>query len=148
MARELARRGVRVTVIERESSPGTVATAASWAWVNANGKTPHVYQRLNMLAMKAWDCVLPGAVRWCGSLVISEGAEQADRGYAVREVSLQEVSELEPCFDVGLEARRTLGWDETKKIFSFEQEGMVEATQVGDVCAVLSLKVVDCRRTA
>lgn len=51
VARELARKGVHVTVVEREERAGSVATAKSWAWLNANGKQPLEYQQFSMMAM-------------------------------------------------------------------------------------------------
>jgi glycine/D-amino acid oxidase-like deaminating enzyme len=51
VARELACKGVHVTVVEREEKAGSVATAKSWAWLNANGKQPLEYQQFSMMAM-------------------------------------------------------------------------------------------------
>lgn len=53
-----------------EDHVGT-ATKASWGWLNANGKTPHHYQQLNLLGMECWkrDTMIQSLPDWCGSLV-------------------------------------------------------------------------------
>jgi glycine/D-amino acid oxidase-like deaminating enzyme len=53
-ARELAARGVDVTVLDAE---GAFAGAShrSFAWVNANNKPPHAYHRLNVAGMAEHD---------------------------------------------------------------------------------------------
>ena len=74
VALALARRGVCVTVLDRRDiNNGDIgeATKASWAWLNANDKTPWSYFSLNHLGMKVWrnDPVLSGLPTWCGGLV-------------------------------------------------------------------------------
>lgn len=46
VARELASRGLQVTVFERETA-GAGTSTTSYAWVNSNGKSPESYHRLN-----------------------------------------------------------------------------------------------------
>lgn len=54
LAYQLASRGHEVTIVDAgETGNGT--TAASFAWVNSNGKTPRSYADLNMLGMKAHE---------------------------------------------------------------------------------------------
>jgi hypothetical protein len=101
------------------------ATAASWAWINANGKEPKIYQELNMLAMKVWDHMLPRMVHWCGTLVVTHKAKQAVSEYTALEVSLDEAKALESALDFTPSARVNVGWD-THKVFHFPQEGLVE----------------------
>ena len=70
----LARRGIRVTVLDRRDiTKGDIgeATTASWAWLNANDKAPWNYFSLNRLGMKVWndDPALSNLPVWCGGLV-------------------------------------------------------------------------------
>ena len=74
VALALARRGIRVRVIDkRDITNGDIgeATNASWAWLNANDKTPWRYFSLNHLGMKVWrnDPILSNLPVWCGGLV-------------------------------------------------------------------------------
>lgn len=74
IALALARRGIRVTVLDkRDINNGDVgeATKASWAWLNANDKTPWSYFSLNHFGMKVWrnDPILSDLPVWCGGLV-------------------------------------------------------------------------------
>ncbi|WP_194208126.1 FAD-binding oxidoreductase [Superficieibacter sp. 1612_C1] len=50
VARSLARQGANVTVFER-SQPGAGTSSTTFAWINANGKNPQSYHRLNALAI-------------------------------------------------------------------------------------------------
>ncbi len=50
VARELALRGVQVTVFERETA-GAGTSTTSYAWINSNGKSPDSYHRLNAEAI-------------------------------------------------------------------------------------------------
>jgi glycine/D-amino acid oxidase-like deaminating enzyme len=52
VATDLARRGVRVTVVEQDA-PGTGTSATSYAWVNANNKEPRDYYELNLAGLEA-----------------------------------------------------------------------------------------------
>ena len=72
IAWHLAKAGVAVTVLDA-GEPGGIATAASWAWINASWGNPEPYVRLRMRAMAEWrslDREVPGlAVNWCGGLI-------------------------------------------------------------------------------
>ncbi|WP_026316787.1 NAD(P)/FAD-dependent oxidoreductase [Actinokineospora enzanensis] len=48
----LARRGAQVTVVEA-GEPGSGTSAATFSWINANGKQPRAYHRLNVAGMAA-----------------------------------------------------------------------------------------------
>lgn len=52
IAAELALRGAAVTLIE-EDRPGTGTSAASFAYINANGKRPDSYYRINVEGVRA-----------------------------------------------------------------------------------------------
>lgn len=54
VAFRLAQSGANVTVVDR-SQPGSGTTGASFAWVNANQKTPRNYYELNFAGMKEHD---------------------------------------------------------------------------------------------
>jgi glycine/D-amino acid oxidase-like deaminating enzyme len=53
LAYHMARRGTRVTILEKQQ-PAAGATRNSFAWLNAAGKTPRPYYELNMLGMEGW----------------------------------------------------------------------------------------------
>src|SRR5213080_5012522 len=63
LAYRFARRGARVTVVER-TRPASGATANSFAWINATySKQPWAYFNLNRLGIESWlqlDRELPG----------------------------------------------------------------------------------------
>uniref|UniRef100_A0A7S0NFD7 FAD dependent oxidoreductase domain-containing protein n=1 Tax=Hanusia phi TaxID=3032 RepID=A0A7S0NFD7_9CRYP len=126
IANELARRGCKVTVLEKEMSAGTQATALSWAWINANSKQPKHYQRFNMLAMDLWDLMFPGYVRWCGSILLNENPKQEVAEYPRHEVSWSQVAELQP----------GVAWDAAKEgsgesaCSYFPSEGVTEPFKV------------------
>ena len=82
IAFHLSKRGVNVTVLDQrnnilpsvdninELDPGT-ATSSSFAWLNANDKSPLSYKQFNQLGMEIWrrHDVLKQSPVWCGSLV-------------------------------------------------------------------------------
>jgi glycine/D-amino acid oxidase-like deaminating enzyme len=53
VAARLAEAGVGVTLLE-QAQPGHAATRWSFAWLNANDKTPRAYHDLNHAGMRAW----------------------------------------------------------------------------------------------
>jgi glycine/D-amino acid oxidase-like deaminating enzyme len=107
VAWHLARAGAEVTVLEA-GAPGGVATAASFAWVNASWSNPEPYVRLRMRSMAVWRRLaaevagLPAA--WagglCWDLAEAELREFARRhagwGYEVRTVDGAESARIEP----------------------------------------------------
>ena len=81
IACHLSQRGVNVTVLDQRSNllptainddidPG-VATSSTFAWLNANDKSPLSYMQLNQLGMEVWrrHDVLKGLPVWCGCLL-------------------------------------------------------------------------------
>jgi len=53
VAARLAEAGAAVTLLEQDQ-PGQAATRSSFAWLNANRKTPRTYHDLNHAGMRAW----------------------------------------------------------------------------------------------
>jgi len=106
IARALARTGMRVTVLAEQT--GGVATAASFAWINASWGNPEPYFHLRHNAMAEWKKLaveLPGLpVRWCGSLCWDVSPDDLHAyatghgrwGYDIREVGQEEIARLEP----------------------------------------------------
>ncbi len=104
----LARAGAQVTLFEQAANPGGLATANSWAWLNASWGNPPDYVRLRMESLKQWRAL--GAVhpklqaRWCGSLLwdapedelLAYVAERRAQGYEAALVSQAEAMKLEP----------------------------------------------------
>ena len=100
VALNLARRGVNVTVVDREDSKELgVTTPASWAWINANNKSPQQYQWLNQLGMRSWrkDPVIRDLPSWNGALVQYKRSPPFLGGYT-REgpLSIDRLQYLEP----------------------------------------------------
>ncbi|MGE0361710.1 MAG: NAD(P)/FAD-dependent oxidoreductase [Vicinamibacterales bacterium] len=117
MAYHLARRGARVTVLER-ATPGSGATANSFAWINAGSKRPRGYHELNRLGMHGWRRLqheLGGdrlVVQWGGTVqwTRDHGAVEAFRaeivaqqrwGYGTRLVDAAELRRLVPLVEPG-----------------------------------------------
>ena len=106
-AYHLARRGARVTVLDR-AQPGGAATAASFAWINAasmNGSED--YYRLRLQSLLEYqrlerDIGLPvkhgGRLEWRddGHQLAAEAAALAALGYGVRWLSRDHIAALEP----------------------------------------------------
>jgi D-hydroxyproline dehydrogenase subunit beta len=108
VADELAARGADVTVVDR-AEPGGGTSGSSFAWINAQDKTPTAYFELNAQGVRAYptlaaelggDWYHPG-----GDVAIGRGAgatklaERIERhralGYAVRELDRAGLAELE-----------------------------------------------------
>ena len=102
LALELARCGLRVTVVDQRSSPPDAApptghvmcadaTSGSFCWLNANGKDSMsaTYAGLSRVGMAMWRRAAPycNLAVWSGSVVASASAvgEGAGGGYAVEE---------------------------------------------------------------
>lgn len=107
IAWHLVRAGAAVAVIEA-GTPGGVATANSWAWINASHGNPEPYVRLRTRAMAEWRRLeggVPGLrVAWSGGLMwemppaVLEAylAEHSGWGYGIRRVERAEILRLEP----------------------------------------------------
>jgi glycine/D-amino acid oxidase-like deaminating enzyme len=106
----LAQRGVQVTLLE-ERRPGGGTSGSSFAWVNANGKSPRDYFDLNVAGMREHRSVaeeLPntwfhpgGDLEWAdGEAATTRLADKVERlrewGYRVEWRTAAELRELEP----------------------------------------------------
>ncbi len=117
IAYALARRGADVTVLER-TSPGSGATANSFAWINSTySKQPFSYFQLNRLGIEAWhqlDLELGGQLplTWGGSVEWYADPARAARfgdevrhhqawGYPTEIVSTEQLRALEPHVEFG-----------------------------------------------
>lgn len=77
----LAEAGHAVTLLE-QAQPGHAATRSSFAWLNANQKTPRAYHDLNRAGMRAWAALadrLDGAAWYRPAGNIEWAASEADR---------------------------------------------------------------------
>jgi len=107
IAWHLARTGAAVTVLDA-GEPGGIATAASWAWINASWGNPEPYARLRMRAMAEWralDREVPGlTVNWCGGLIWDLAPEALDDfarqhrawGYELHRLDSRAILKIEP----------------------------------------------------
>jgi glycine/D-amino acid oxidase-like deaminating enzyme len=103
----LARENARVTVID-SGGPGGVATAASFAWINASWGNPKPYFHLRREAMAEWRrlaAALPNLnVGFSGGLCWDLGPDEMNAylrqhgawGYGIRRVGRAEAARLEP----------------------------------------------------
>lgn len=112
LAYQLARRGARVTLLERDT-PASGATSKSFAWINSTfSKQPWSYFYLNRLGMLGWrhlDRELTGElpVRWGGSIEWYSDKSRAEQlrdevrrhsawGYPASMVDIAALRVLEP----------------------------------------------------
>ncbi len=107
IAWHMAKAGADVTVIEA-GIRGGIATAGSWAWINASWGNARHYFSLRERAMLDWrriDREVPGLeVDWCGGLLWdlppdkleAYAAEHSSWGYGIRRVWRDEIMRLEP----------------------------------------------------
>jgi len=117
IAYHVARRGARVTVLEK-AAPAAGATANSFAWINAGSKRPRGYYELNRLGMHGWRRLqheLGGdrlVVQWGGTVqwTRDRGAVEAFRaeiaaqqrwGYSSRLVDADTLRRLVPQVEPG-----------------------------------------------
>lgn len=144
IAWQLARRGVRVTLIDR-GQPGHGASSHSFAWINAGAKEPVGYHNLNRRSLEMWprfaaaigDDGDPDSVglRWGGKVSWEAEPAAAARlvervrqlqtwGYPSRLIDAGELRELEPALEVGPVAAAEYS----------PNEGQVEPQLVVDAC--------------
>jgi glycine/D-amino acid oxidase-like deaminating enzyme len=112
IAYHLARRGARVTLLEKEH-PAAGTTKNSFAWLNASDKSPRSYYELNLAGIAGWrrlelelGASLPiqwgGGVQWCkptGNLAerMREHVKQRQAwGYSIRLIDNAELPRLVP----------------------------------------------------
>jgi glycine/D-amino acid oxidase-like deaminating enzyme len=119
IAYHLAKRGARVTVLEK-ARPGAGATEKSFAWINAGfAKQPRAYFELNLLGVMGWrrlslefpDLKMQwgGSVRWVPSAREAEELRGQVRshenwGYAAHMIEPEEITRLMPGIDPGAAA--------------------------------------------
>lgn len=134
VARELAGRGVDVTIFERDR-PGAGTSGTTFAWVNAHAKQPDSYHRLNLEGCaehRRFALDTPRSESWwfpTGNLewADDEGRDALDRrtarldelGYQCRDLEPAEARRLEP---------DALVPDDASRIVFFPEEGHVLPT--------------------
>lgn len=104
----LARGGARVTVYEAAQAPGGLASAGSFAWINASWGNPPAYRALRQAAMADWRALgraVPGAAPdWCGGLIWdlpeaelrAYALEARAHGYRLSQVDAAGAARIEP----------------------------------------------------
>lgn len=114
-AYQLAKRGVEVTILEK-GVPGDAASAASFAWLNSNGKELRPYHDLNVMSIAEWTAVARElrSSRWLhneGNVHVAGTAEEAQKlstkvdrlhsyGYAAIPMSPAQLTRLDPVIRV------------------------------------------------
>lgn len=110
----LAARGAKVTVLDA-ATPGSGTSAASFAWVNAQKKTPESYFRLNVAGIEEYHRLAEAGVArdWfhpVGNIEIATDpassaafdanvADLASRDYPAQRITAAEAAALEPLLD-------------------------------------------------
>mmetsp|Transcript_20275 Transcript_20275/g.31702 ORF Transcript_20275/g.31702 Transcript_20275/m.31702 type:complete len:537 (+) Transcript_20275:1-1611(+) len=133
IAHHLSRRGdFKITVLDKATTdqddeifPG-VATSSSFAWLNANDKSPLSYMQLNQLGMEMWrrHDVLKEYPVWSGALIRKEKqdiCEKNSRYVSVGPLNFDDAKCLEP--DIVLN-------DESSEFYFYPEEGFVEPAEV------------------
>lgn len=116
VAYELAKVGARVTVIEA-SHAAAGSSSVSFAWTNANGKTPYSYFALNVAGMRAHLDLSrefglapwfnhTGSLEWWTSAQAQAHQRESfsqmkDWGYGVEWIDAKKLKKLEPDIEVG-----------------------------------------------
>jgi glycine/D-amino acid oxidase-like deaminating enzyme len=107
IAWHLAQAGAAVTIVEAGAGGG-IATAASFAWINASWGNPHPYFRLRARSMADWrrlGAALPDLpLAWCGGLLWDLAPDELDAyarthgawGYGIRPVDRAAIRAIEP----------------------------------------------------
>jgi len=146
LADELTRRGATVTVID-SAEAGSGTSAATFAWVNSNNKTPAEYGLLNKLGLQAHERRArrtAGAGRWFHQIGALEIA-QSDQEMAALEAKVDELkshdydskvvtAETVRGLEHALDAHRVVGGA------LFEQEGWID---VQTMCLTLLERAVE-----
>lgn len=134
LAHELTRRGATVTVIDAAEA-GSGTSSATFAWVNANNKSPAEYDHLNFLGLRAHQRAKrsrsSGGAAWfhqIGNVQLALTGEEllaleqkvdhlASNEYAANLLTRAQVQQLEPSLDPGRVAGGALypgeGWIDT-----------------------------------
>lgn len=112
IAYHVAKRGARVTLLERER-PAAGTTRNSFAWLNASSKSPRAYYDLNLAGMLGWHRLateigpsLPlqwgGGLQWCKPEPTAQDAmkrrvaERQGWGYSVDMIDREQFDHLVP----------------------------------------------------
>ncbi|KAF1037446.1 MAG: 4-methylaminobutanoate oxidase (formaldehyde-forming) [Herbaspirillum frisingense] len=117
IAYHLAKRGADVTLIEKEA-PASGTTKNSFAWINANNKTPYSYYALNYEGILGWrrlqveigsslQIQWGGGISWCGF-----DQKQIDKlnyttavhqpwGYPIENIAKEDLLKLVPGVNAG-----------------------------------------------
>ncbi len=112
VAYQLAKRGAEVTILDK-GIPGDAASAASFAWINSNGKNdPREWHNLSNMSIAEWSLIAReiGTTNWLhrdGNLHVVDNTKDAEEltklvdqshslGYAAVPVALRDLHRLEP----------------------------------------------------
>ncbi|MFY4719227.1 NAD(P)/FAD-dependent oxidoreductase [Streptomyces sp. LaBMicrA B280] len=137
VANALAARSVPVTLLEA-ATPGSGASASTFAWANAQKKKPDAYFRLNADGLAAYHRLAEHAAgrRWfhgVGNVEIATDAassaaldavvaDLAARGYRAERITARQAAELDPVIDPGraLDAAwfPAEGWVDTERMIA------------------------------
>jgi glycine/D-amino acid oxidase-like deaminating enzyme len=117
IAYHLAKRGARVTLLERER-PAAGTTRNSFAWLNASSKSPRAYYDLNLAGMLGWRRLATeigpalriqwgGGLQWCKpdnaaqEAMRKRVAERQNWGYSIDIIDREQFNHLVPNVEPG-----------------------------------------------
>ncbi|CAB9500271.1 FAD dependent oxidoreductase [Seminavis robusta] len=130
VALQLARQGEQVTVVDacgrNTTTTNGLTTPASWAWLNANDKSPPAYAFLNHLGMDGWrrDPLLKQHPIWCGSLVRQSQPKPPQPGYRHQgPLDSKTIHELEPLANFEDQDQDD---DKQPYVYYYPEEGLVD----------------------
>ena len=138
-AYHLRQAGAEVTLVEARDAPATVATAASFSWINSCHGNPRPYFELRMASIERWRQLrrdIPAApIDLCGGLFMELQGEALEEsvatlsswGYDISLVDREDIAELEP----GLA-------DPPEFAALAEDEGMVESSAFATMLIAIS----------
>jgi len=141
LAHHLSRRGdFKITVLDKSTNllpktgaadhddefyPG-VATSSSFAWLNANDKSPLSYMQLNQLGMEMWrrHDILKEYPVWSGALIRKEKQHTCEKNSRYVCVGPMDCDDAK-CLEPGIELK-----NESSEFYFYPEEGFVEPAKV------------------
>jgi len=144
VAHHLSRRGdFKITLLDKSTSllpkpaatdqddeihPG-VATSSSFAWLNANDKSPLSYMQLNQLGMEMWHRhdLLKKYPAWSGALLRKETQNTCEKNSRYVCIGPLDYGDAK-CLEPGIDWKENS--EQSSEFYFYPEEGFVEPTEV------------------